>query len=158
MREPHPQSHVTLQYSDHVTNKKCYISTFTRPMDPKFSSVVMQDEGTSPTKSLDTSITWSRDRSKIFCLYFHKARGPQTWQDGEQNEKTPSNMSCATSITPSRDNYLVGSVHLFHFQLKLSPKNRQISNDYDKNDNMQLSSWVFIWKKYPDGRAGSVFI
>ena len=41
MREPHPQSHVTLQYSDHVTNKKCYISTFTRPMDPKFSSVVM---------------------------------------------------------------------------------------------------------------------
>ena len=40
MRGSHPQSHVTLQYRGHVTNKKRYISTFTRPMDLKFSRVV----------------------------------------------------------------------------------------------------------------------
>ena len=40
MRAPHPQSHVTLGYCGHVANKTRYISTFTRPMDPKFSSVV----------------------------------------------------------------------------------------------------------------------
>ena len=37
MRGPHPQSHMTLQYSDHVTKKKRFFSTFTTPMDPKFS-------------------------------------------------------------------------------------------------------------------------
>ena len=44
MREPHPQSHVTLRYRGHVTNKNHYISTFTRPVDSKLSSVVAQDE------------------------------------------------------------------------------------------------------------------
>ena len=37
MRGPHPASHVTLQYRCHVTYKKRYISTFTRPMDSKLS-------------------------------------------------------------------------------------------------------------------------
>ena len=68
MRGPYPQSHVTLRYCGHVTNKKRYISTFTRPMDPKLSRVVTQDEGTSPTKSRDTSTTWSRDKSKALSL------------------------------------------------------------------------------------------
>ena len=134
----YPQCHVTLQHRGHLTNQKRYISTSIQCMDPKFSRVVTQDEGNPPTKSRDTSIVLSRDKSKIFCLHFHKAQGPQTQQDGDQNEKTPSNMSCATSTTPSRDNYLVGSVHVFHFQLKLSPKNRQISNDYDNTENVQL--------------------
>ena len=40
MRGRHPQSHVTLQYCGHVANKKRYISTFAKPMDPKFSRVV----------------------------------------------------------------------------------------------------------------------
>ena len=40
MRGPHPQSHVTLCYRGHVTNKKRYNSTFTKPMDPKLSRVV----------------------------------------------------------------------------------------------------------------------
>ena len=51
MRGPHPQSHVILRYRGHVTNKKCYISTFTRPMDPKLIRVVTYDERTSPAKS-----------------------------------------------------------------------------------------------------------
>ena len=139
MRGLHPQYHVTLRHRGHLTNKKRYISTFIQCMNPKFSRVVTQDEGNPPTKSSDTSIVWSHDKSKIFSLHFHKAEGPQTQQDGDQNEeKIPSNISCATSTTPSRDNYLVGSVHLFHFQLKLSPKNRQISNDYDNTENVQL--------------------
>ena len=40
MRGPQPQSHVKLQYQVHVINKKSYISTFTRPIDPKLSRVV----------------------------------------------------------------------------------------------------------------------
>ena len=35
-----PKSHVTHQSSGHVTNQRCYVSTFTRPMDPKLSRVV----------------------------------------------------------------------------------------------------------------------
>ena len=37
MKEPHPKSHVTLQYRSHVTNKKRYIYIFTRPMDPNLA-------------------------------------------------------------------------------------------------------------------------
>ena len=33
----------------------------------------------TPTKkSRDTSIKWSRDKSKMLCLHFHKAYGSQT--------------------------------------------------------------------------------
>ena len=87
-------------------------------MDLKLSRMLTQDEGTPPTNSCDTSIKWSCDKSKTLYLWFHKAQGPQTQQGGNQNEKTPPNMSYDTSFTPSRDNYLVGNVH----QLKLSPK------------------------------------
>ena len=132
MRGSNPQCHVTLRCRSHLTNKKCQC------IDPKLSRVVTQDEENSPTKPRDTSIVSSHDKSKIFCFHFHMVQGPQTQQYGDQNEKTPPNMSYATSTTPSRDNYLVGSVHLFYYQLKLSPKNRQISNDYGNNENVQL--------------------
>ena len=128
-----------------LRDKKRYFCTFTRPMDPELSRVVTQDEGTPPTKSRDTSITWSSDKLKIFYLHFHKAQGPQTQQGGNQNEKTSSNMPCDTSIPPSRDKCLVSSVHQFHFQLKLPPKNRQISNDYDNIENVQLALRKFLW-------------
>ena len=139
MRGLHPQCHVTLRQRGHLRNKKRYISTFIQCMNPKLSRVVTQDEGNSPTKSRKTSIVWSHDKSKILCPHFHKAQGPQTQQDGDQNdEKIPPNMSCATSTTSSCDNYLVGSVNLLYFQLKLTPKNRQISNDCDNTENVQL--------------------
>ena len=165
MRGLHPQCHVILQHRGHLTNKKRYFSTLIQCMDPKLSREgggVTQDEGNPPTKSLDTSIVWSLEKSKIFCLHFHKAQGPQTQQDGDQNEKTSLNMSCA--------NYLVGSVHLFHFQLKLSPKNRQISNDYDNTEKCVACITEFLkltyyfladclyGTKHPDRRTGSVFI
>ena len=40
MRGSQPQNHVTLRYRGNVTDKKHYISTFTKPMDPKLSRVV----------------------------------------------------------------------------------------------------------------------
>ena len=124
MRGLHPQCHVTLQHRCHLTNKKCYISTSIQCMNPKLSRVVTQDERNPPAKSHDTSIVWSHDKSRIFCLHFHKAQGAQTQQDSDQNEqKISPNMSCDTSTMSSRDNDLVGSVHLFHLQLKLFPKN-----------------------------------
>ena len=86
MSGPHPKSHVTFQYHGHVTNKKCYISTFTRPIDPKLSRLVTQDEGTSPTKSRDTSITWSCDKSKTLYLYIHKAYEPKLSRVVSQDE------------------------------------------------------------------------
>ena len=145
MKGYHLKCEVTHRSCGHVTNQKIYVSTFAGPMDLKLSRVVIQDEGNPCTKSRDTSILCSRDKSKIFCLHFHKVQGPSTLQDGDQNEKTPPNMSRVTSIKSSRDNYLVGSVHLFHFQLKLSPKNIQISNDYDNTENVRLASRKFLW-------------
>ena len=41
IRGPHPQTHMTLQYRGHVTNKKSYTSTFTRPMNRKLSRLVI---------------------------------------------------------------------------------------------------------------------
>ena len=76
MRGPHPQSHVTLQYCGHATNKKRYISTFTRPLDHKLSNVADQDEKTLSTKLLDTLITWSCDKSKILYLHIRKGHAP----------------------------------------------------------------------------------
>ena len=43
-----------------ITN--AIISSYIRPADTKPSRVVTYDEGTPPTKSLDTSISWSRDK------------------------------------------------------------------------------------------------
>ena len=78
MRGPHPQSDVILRCRGHVTNKKRYISVFTRSMHLKLSWMVTYNEGTSPTKSSDKSTKWSRDKWKTLCLHFHKAYGPQT--------------------------------------------------------------------------------
>ena len=64
MRLPNSQCDVTLRYRGHVTNKISYISTFTRPMYPKLSRVVTQDDRTPPTKSRDSSISRSRDKIK----------------------------------------------------------------------------------------------
>ena len=66
----------TTKSRGHMTNKKRYISTFTRPMNLKLSQVVTQDKGTTPPKSRDTSITWS-------YLHFPKTCRPQTYHGGD---------------------------------------------------------------------------
>ena len=52
-------------------------------------------------------------------------------------------MSCETLIKLSHDIYPVGRVHLVHFQLKLSLKNRYISNDYDNTKNVRPVKEIF---------------
>ena len=64
MRETHPKIHRTFQSRGHLANEKRYISTFTRSMAPERSKVVTQDEETTPTKTRDISITWSRTKIK----------------------------------------------------------------------------------------------
>ena len=63
MRGPHPQSHVTHRPSGHVTDKKRYILTFTRPVDSTLSRVLTHHEGV-PKKSRDTSILQLHDNLK----------------------------------------------------------------------------------------------
>ena len=60
MRGPHTQSHVTFWCHGHETNKKRYISIFTRSMYPKLSRVVTYDEGTPPTSHVthEHVVTW----------------------------------------------------------------------------------------------------
>ena len=60
------RSHVTHQARGYLANQKRYISTFTRPTDPKLSRVVAQDEEISSTKSHDTPTMWSRGKAKNF--------------------------------------------------------------------------------------------
>ena len=144
---PPSQSHVTYQLRGHGTNQRHYISTFARPMDPKLNRVVTQDEQTSPTMSRETSIKWSRDKSKIFYLHFHTVQGPQTQQSGNCKNEISNGVSTqhvTPLITPSRDKYPVGCVQLFHFQLKLSPKNRQISNDYDNTEMAFMVAYYLL--------------
>ena len=57
------------------------ISTSIKPMDPKISRVVTQNEGAPLTKSRDILITWSCDNSMTLYLHFRKAYGSQTQQD-----------------------------------------------------------------------------
>ena len=81
MKEPHPQSHVTHHPSGHMTNQRRYITTFARPMDPKLSRVLAQDEGTPSTMSRDTLTMWSRDKLKLLYLHFLKTCGYQIQED-----------------------------------------------------------------------------
>ena len=90
MKGPHPQSHVTFWCRGHVANKKRYITTFTRPIDPKLSRVVSWDERNPPTKSGDTLILWSCDKEKTLYLHFHKAYGPQTLQSADLGWQDPT--------------------------------------------------------------------
>ena len=123
MRGPHRKKSpdTLIRFSRHKS-KMLYFH-FQKAYGSQTQQGVTQDEGTQLTKLRNRSIKWSHDKSKIFHLYFHKVQGPQTQQGGNQNERTPPNMSCDTSITPSGDDYpVVGSVHLFHFQLKFTPK------------------------------------
>ena len=60
MNVPYPSSHVTLWYCGHVTNKKGYNSTFTRPMDPERSSgnLGLGDPTNQVTWHTDHVFTW----------------------------------------------------------------------------------------------------
>ena len=64
MKEP---IYKVTRHFDHVVTrqtKERNISTFTRSMAPKLTTVVTQDDWTTPKKSRDISITWSREANK----------------------------------------------------------------------------------------------
>ena len=136
MRGPHPQSHLTLRYSGHVTNKKRYNSTFTRPMYPKRCSMLTQDERTAPTKSRDTLTLWSRDKSNALYLHFHKAYGPQTQQGGDQDDETSATKSRETSIKWSRDK---SKIFYLHFHTVQGPQTQQSGNCKNKKTPRNMS-------------------
>ena len=48
MRRTHSQSYATHWSRGHMTNQRRFISTFTRPMDPKLSRVVLRMNGPHP--------------------------------------------------------------------------------------------------------------
>ena len=52
--------------------------TFIQCMEPKLNRVVTYDDANPLTRARDTSIVWSRDKSNMFFLHFHKLQGPQT--------------------------------------------------------------------------------
>ena len=97
MRGPHPQSHVILRYRGHVTNKKRYISTFTRPMDPKLIRVVTYNERTSPAKS-HRSHRSHRSRGhvssqNISSPHWQVPRSPKLGRLLNQDERAPPKKS-----------------------------------------------------------------
>ena len=54
-----PPSIKSFDASDHVTNKKCYISTSARTIAKKRDRVVVSNAGLLSTKSHNLLITWS---------------------------------------------------------------------------------------------------
>ena len=134
MRGPHPQSHVTLRYHGHVINKKRYISTFTRPMDLKISRVVLQDEGTSSTKSRDTQNTCSRGKSKCYISTFTGPMDPKLSRMVTQDEENPPIKSHGNSIVGSRDK---SKIFCLPFHKAQGPQTQQ---DGDQNEKTPLNT------------------
>ena len=94
MRGPHPQSHEILRYRGHVTNKKRYISNFTRPMDPKLSRVVTYDEKTSPAKSHRSHRSGGHVSSQnISSPHSQGPRSPKLGRLLNQDERAPPKKS-----------------------------------------------------------------
>ena len=96
--------HWNLGIGTDITN--VIVSSSIRPMDPKLSRVVTQDERTPPTKSRDSSISRSRDKIKNVI-------SPNLGGVVTQDEGTPRTKSCDTSTTWSCHNSKTLYLH-FH--------------------------------------------
>ena len=69
---------MTRSSSDHVTDKKRYISTSTRTMAEKLERVVGSNAGLLSTKSRNLLIKWSHKVKKMLKIHFHVTCGYQT--------------------------------------------------------------------------------
>ena len=125
MRGPHPQSHLTLRYRGHMTNKKRYNSTFTRPLDPKRCNVVTQDERAARTRSRDTATTWSRDNKMRYIFTSTRSMDPKLSKVVTQDEETSSAKSRETSIKWSPDK---SKIFYLHFHTVQGPQTQQSGN------------------------------
>ena len=92
MRGPHPQSHVTLRYRGHVTNKK-HISTFTRPVGSKLSMQGMMGS------HLQSHVT----NQKRYISTFTRPTDPKLCRVVAQDQEISSTKSHDTSTTWPRD-------------------------------------------------------
>ena len=96
MRGPHPQSHVTLRFRGHVTNKKRYISTFTRPVSSKHS---MQSSDSMMGSHLQSHVT----NQKRYISTFTRPADPKLCRVVAQDQEISSTKSHDTSTTWPRD-------------------------------------------------------
>ena len=71
MRRPHPQSHVTLRYRGHMTNKNITHSLTQGLWTPNLAGWWLRIRETPTAKSRDTSIVWSRS----FCSSHLASKG-----------------------------------------------------------------------------------
>ena len=71
-------------------------------MDPKLSWMVTSHERTSPSKLRDTSITWSRVKSKRFISTFTRPQSPKLASVLNQDEGAQRKKLRDTSIVCSR--------------------------------------------------------
>ena len=95
----HPQNHVRLRYCGHMTNKKRYISPFTRPMDPKLSQFVTQDTGTHTNKvmwHIDHMVRWQI--KTVLSPHSHRPWPAKLGRVLTQDEGAPPKKSRDTSI------------------------------------------------------------
>ena len=103
MKRPCPQSHVTLWYCSHVTNKRRYISPFARSMDLIFCRVVIQDMGTSLTSHVTHWILVHVTDQKRYISTLTRPMDPSQLSRMMKNyEGTPPTKSSDTSIVRSR--------------------------------------------------------
>ena len=64
--------------SDHLTDKKRYISTSSRTMAEKLDRVLGSNAGLLSTKSHNLLIKWSHKVKKMLKIHFHVTCGYQT--------------------------------------------------------------------------------
>ena len=145
MRGPHSQSHVTLQYCGHVTNKKHYISTFTRPMDSKLNNVMTQDDGTPSTKSRGTSSAWSCDKQKTLYFYIKKVH---VLQDLTRRLKMRGLHPKDHVIVRSCSHVKIQKRHIFSTTRPMAPKLSRMGTQIDGTSCTKQNNTSFSWSCY----------
>ena len=103
MRGPHPQSHVTLRYHGHVTNKKRYISTFTRSVGSKLSRVATSMMGFHLQSYVTYQPRGHVTNQKRCISNFTRPADPKLCRVVAQDEEISSTKSHDTSTVWSRD-------------------------------------------------------
>ena len=106
---------MTHQIRGHVTCKKRYISTLTRPMDPKLSRLVTQDEETYPQSQVTLRYR-SHVTRKRYISTFTRPIDPKLSSVVTQDEKTPPTELRNTLIVWSHDKSKIFHLHCHKVQ------------------------------------------
>ena len=90
MEKIHLQCHVTFRSCGQVRNVNSYIYISTIPIATNLGKVVTSCQKTTPTKSCDVLIKWSRDKCKTLYLLFRNTCSHQTQQSGNLSWREPN--------------------------------------------------------------------